>query len=264
MSVKKFILMLFAGVVITGTSGYSQTKISIGASSWFALWSAKPTDVSTSTDKGIGEAEISPGLVYGPNFLLRFKKISIEVSLCFGSFHFDYGDYGHYFDDQEGTHYVWEIEDLTLTGKRTDFLLLAGYYYSRHSALYIGFRDVSLFQKEFIHYSESRWNGSMWKYERDGKDWYSRTDTKFMFGVGMSFAFRLKSNKLYLPVQVFYFTDKLRESAEIWDAFVGVEWRTSPHFLIRGGYRANLRGLEDIQEVFHGLEASIRYHLSKK
>jgi hypothetical protein len=265
MSIKRFGFILFMGfVTLFAFRGYSQTRISIGGKGWYAFWSATPSDVSTSTDKGIGEADITPGYVLGPNALLRFNKVSFEVNLYFGSFHFDYGNYGHYFEDNEDNTYEWDIEDFNLTGKRTDFSLIAGYHYARNSVLHLGIRELRLEQKSYIHYTESIWTGSMWKYEREGENWYVVSDTKSLIGVGMSFTFVLLRNKLYLPLRLLYFTNKLQEGYEIWDGTIGIELHNRSRFTFYGGYRVNLSGITTIEETFHGIQAGIRYQLPGK
>jgi hypothetical protein len=243
---------------------HAQNEIEFEAKGWYAFWSANPSDVSTSTSKGIGEADITPAFMSGPAIVLRFKNIIIESTLLFGNFTFDYGDYRHYFYDKEGTSLVWVIDDFIISGRRLDFSLLLGYPFTKTMTFYTGYRGISLNQEKEVPYSELFWNGETWEYIQDGEDVYSYSDTKSYFGIGMSLEFPLTKSGLFLPVRLVYFTNKLQGGVEIWDIGCELEWRSRSPFTLRGGYRACLRGNQNIEEIFHGLQIGIQYSIVKK
>jgi len=262
---RKIVLFLFLIICCQLSSDlYAQSELAFEARGWLTFWSANPPDATTEVDKGIREADISPGFVFGPFIMLNFGKFFIESELLFGTFQFEYGDYRHYFYDAEETCRVWAIDDFSITGKRTDFSLILGYPFTRSMAFYMGFRNVTFRQAKKVAYSESYWNGLAWEFVGDGEDMYTYNDTKSYFGFGLSLELPLTRSGLFMPMRMVYFTNKLRAGVEIWDIDLGIEWRSRSPFSVHGGYRALLRGSQNIEEAFHGIHVGVRYRIRNK
>lgn len=234
-------VLAFSLIVITG-SLQSQTAVTIGGHYWYAQ--------PTYKGENFENVDISPGNMFGPYLNLRVGKFALGTSMFFGTFNWDYKDFGFEFDI-----------------KRTDLNFSVGYSVARRITIFGAVKSLSLTGEEDVEY-----------YDWTMDAYYTATikaETKgTLYGAGISGVVPVGQSSLFLFYSAAYLTgqiettttvdgtamgDPIEGDTNLTAVSVGLGVQAGSGITVMVGYRADLSGEDEGEERIHGIMATMAY-----
>lgn len=234
-------------IVVTG-SLQSQTAVTIGGHYWYA----QPTYKGDTFEN----VEVGPGNMFGPYLNLRVGKIALGTSMFFGTFNWDYKDYGFEFDI-----------------KRTDLNFSVGYSVARGITLFGAVKSLSLTGDQDVEYEYYDWEWDTY-YTYTAK---VKAETKgTLYGGGISGVVPVGQSSFFLFYSAAYLSGKIEMTSSIsivdqtvedttenetsiTAVTVGLGAQAGSGITLMVGYRADLSGEDEGEERIHGIMATMAY-----